>query len=123
MLKDIDKQLEKLYSAYESGSAIAIATHMYIEGDPINFIFTMEDNKFSRLTTVPAFSEWMANSTGAWKKAAPSIQALASIYGVSWDNENGALFLRFRRNEMSVAEAVMRLQQAVAVVCMLSAVR
>ena len=30
--------------------------------------------------------------------------------------ENGALFIRFRRNEMSVAEAVMRLYRAVSVV-------
>lgn len=64
MLKDIAKQLEKLYFAYDGRSDIVIATHMYLEGNPINFIFTMEDNNFSRLTTVPAFSEWMANSTG-----------------------------------------------------------
>ena len=59
------------------------------------------------------FSEWVAWSTGSWKRAAPDIQRLAARYGVQWDNENGALFLRFRRNEMSAAQAILRLQQAV----------
>ena len=117
MLNEIDKQLDTLYRAYESRGTLCIGTHMYLEGDAVNFLFYQEDDKFSRLVTAPAFSEWMACCTGDWKKAAPTIEALARRYGVAWDNQNGALFLRFRRNEMTLAQAILRLQQAVSVVC------
>ena len=122
MLKDIDKQLDTLYRAYEDRSGVRIWTHMYLEGEPVNFQFIREDSKFSRLTTGPAFSRWMAWCTGDWKGAAPAIEALAKPYGVAWDNENGALYLRFRRNELTLAQAVLRLQQAVAVICQLGSV-
>ena len=122
MLKEIDRQLDTMYRAYDDGADIGIWTHMYLEGDPINFRFYRENDKFSRVATGPAFSQWMAWCTGNWKGAAPAIEKLAKPYGVGWDNENGALFLRFRRNEMTVAQAVIRLQQAVAVVCALGPV-
>lgn len=122
MLSEINRQLDSLYQAYETGSYIGIETHMYLEGDPINFRFYQEDDKYSRLTTAPAFSEWMAWCTGSWTKAAPTIEALAKPYGVTWDNENGVLIFRFRRNEMTIAQAILRLQQAVAVICELGSV-
>lgn len=122
MLKEIDRQLDTLYRAYEDRSETRIWTHMYLEGDPINFRFYQEDDKFSRLTTDPAFSQWMAWCTGDWKKAASAIEALAKPYGVTWDNDAGILQLRFRRNEMTVAQAVVRLQQAVAVISALGPV-
>ncbi|MBQ8893990.1 MAG: hypothetical protein IJ043_06225 [Clostridia bacterium] len=122
MLTTISKQLDTLYRGYGDGLGLSIQTHMYLEGDPINFRFYQEDSKFSRLVTPPVFSEWMAWCTGDWKKAAPAIEALAKPYGVSWDNENGVLYLRFRRNEMTIAQAILRLQQAVAVVCALGPV-
>lgn len=122
MLKEINGQLDELYRAYADSPGIGIWTHMYLEGDPINFRFYQEDRKVSRLVTGPGFSEWMAWRTGNWKQAAPVIEALARPYGVAWDNENGALYLRFRRNEMTVAQAIMRLQQATAVICALGPV-
>lgn len=122
MLKEIHKQLETLYRGYDDGAALGIRTHMRLEGEPVNFRFYQENEKYARLVTGPNFSEWMAWCTGNWKKAAPMIEALAKPYGVAWDNENGALFLRFRRNEMTMAEAVMRLQQVAAVVCALGPV-
>ncbi len=119
MLNEISNQLDSFCRAYKDGADIGIWTHMYLEGDPINFRFHQEDNKFSTLTTGASFSEWMAYCTGNWKKASPTIHAIADIYGVVWDDENGSLSIRFRRNEMSIAQAVMRLQQAVAVICTL----
>lgn len=122
MLKEINKQLDSLYRTYELSNGIGIWTHIYLEGQPINFRFEQEDGKFSRLVTTGNFSEWMAWATGDWKKAAPVIEALAKPYGVAWDNENGALYLRFRRNEMSIAQAILRLQQAVCVISALGSV-
>ena len=122
MLKEIDKQLESLYRGYDDGASLGIWTHMRLEGEPINFRFYQEDDKYARLVTNANFAEWMACYTGNWKKASPMIEALARPYGVVWDNENGALYLRFRRNEMTMAEAVMHMQQAAAVVSALGPV-
>lgn len=119
MLREIDRQLDTLYRAYEDGAYLGIRTHMYLDGTPVNFRFYQQDDKISRLVTGPNFSEWMACCAGGWKAAASAIEALAKPYGVTWDSENGSLILQFRRNEMTIAQAVMRLQQATAVICAL----
>ena len=116
MLQKINEQLEKLYCTYERGDCVSIGTWYTIEGDPVNFSFRQEDDKYARITTNRNFAEWMANCTGNWRKATPLIVQLAAMYGVQWDPEDGCLFIRFRRNEMTLAQAIMRLQQAVFVV-------
>jgi hypothetical protein len=116
ILEDISNQLDSLFCTYDALGGISIGTSISFEGDPTNFLFQQEDDKYARITTNRNFSEWMADCTSGWMKAAPRIEELAKPYGVQWDNENGALFIRFRRNEMSVAEAVMRLYRAVSVV-------
>lgn len=116
ILQDIDRQMDKLYCTYESFEGISIATRITFEGNPVNFLFQQEADKYARLTTNRNFSEWIAWCTNGWTQAAPRIQKLAAHYGVRWDNDNGSLYIRFRRNEMTLMEAIMRLQQAVAVV-------
>lgn len=116
MLREINEQLEKLYCTHERNDVVSIGTWYTIEGDPVNFYFTLEDDKYVRITTNEIFSEWIASCTGDWRKATPTIERLASMYAVQWDPENGRLCIRFRRNEMTLAQAVMRLLQAVFVV-------
>lgn len=116
ILQDIDKQSEKLYHTYENYNGTVIATGISYEGNPVNFIFNEENDKYSHISTSNNFSEWIAWRTNGWTKAAPRIEKIASFYGVQWNNETGSLYIRFRRNEMTVAQAVIRLQQAVAVV-------
>ncbi|MBE7065572.1 MAG: hypothetical protein E7384_07180 [Ruminococcaceae bacterium] len=115
-LREIDRQLEKLYSTYENYNGITISTGITYEGNPINFLFQKENDKYVRIYTNKNFSEWIAWCTNGWTKAAPKIEKLAEIYGVQWDNDAGSLYIRFRRNELTLAQAVMRLQQAVSVV-------
>ncbi len=121
-LAEISKQLDELYTAYETYEGTGIGTHIYMEGDPINFIFCQEDDKYARIVTNRNFSERMAWCTNGWTKAAPTIERLAAPYGVQWDNDNGALFIRFRRNEMTIAQAILRLHQAVSVISALGSV-
>lgn len=116
ILEDINEQLDRLYDTYALRDSISIATGYTIEGDPINFLFHQEDDKYACITTNDNFSEWMAWSTDGWCAKAPMIERLARPYGVRWDIENGRLFIRFRRNEMSIAQAVLRLQQAVFII-------
>ena len=115
-LQRINEQLDQLYRTNEAWGTMSIATWYRLEGDAMNFQFTLEDDKYARITTNRNFSEYIAWSTGDWKKAKDVIEKLASIYAVSWDPVNGALFIRFRRNEMTLAQAIMRLQQAVFVI-------
>jgi hypothetical protein len=113
ILRDINAQLTKLYYIYESSNSIHIATWYRIDGAPINFHFYQEDGKYSRITTNDHFTEWMTCYPDGLDKAAPLIERLAATYGVHWDLENKNLFIQFRRNEMTLAQAVMRLLQAV----------
>lgn len=122
ILTDISNQLDKLYRVYETYEGIGIGTYVHLEGDPINFLFFQEDDKYARIVTNRNFSEWMAWCTDGWTKAAPAIERLAAPYGVQWDNDQGALFIRFRRNEMTIAQAILRLQQAVSVISALESV-
>ena len=116
ILQDINRRMEMLYRTFDSYEGIGIVTGITYEGDPVNFQFCQEDDKYARITTNRNFSEWMEWCTGDWQAAAPKIERLAAPYGVQWDSEEGKLFIRFRRNEMTLAQAVLRLQQAVAVV-------
>ena len=119
MLKKISEQLEMLYctdATHELKAAVSIGTWYTIEGDPINFLFIQEDDKYSRITTNRNFSDWMSWCIRDSARAAEPISQLAARYGVQWDPENEILFIRFRRNEMTLAQAIMRLQQAVFVV-------
>lgn len=116
ILEDINRQLDRLYCTDDLKDGVSIGTWYTIEGDPINFIFYQEDEKYARIVTNASFSEWMAWCTNGWRKKAPVIERLAAFYGVQWDNEEGRLFIRFRRNEVSIAQAILRLQQAVFVV-------
>lgn len=116
ILDQINSRLELLYRTDSLKDSLSIATWYTIEGNPINFQFIQEDDKYARLATDRNFAEWMASCTGSWRKAAPDIERLSALYGVQWDPEDGCLFIRFRRNEMPLAQAVLRLQQAVFVV-------
>ena len=116
ILKEISSQLDKLYCTSDLSDGISIGTHISFEGDRVNFCYLQEDEKYSRIVTNRNFSEWIAWSTGNWRAAAPIIEHLAKPYGVQWDNDEGALFIRFRRNEMTLTQAVIRLQQAVFVI-------
>ena len=117
ILQDINKQLDKLYSTTQCADHISIGTRFTVEGDPVNFLFYQDGSKYCSIVTNRNFSEWIACSTNGWRKAAPLIEKAVKPYGVQWDNEEGRLYIRFRRNEMTVAQALLCLQQAVYVIC------
>lgn len=116
ILQEINHQLDQLYCTGDRTPGIRIGTWHTIEGDPINFYFYQEDEKYAKLVTNENFSGWMQWCTDGQEEANAYIDRLAGIYGVKWDREHQCLFLRFRRNEMTLAQAILRLQQAVFVV-------
>lgn len=114
-LKEVSRQLDEIYSTHESFGGTIICPDIFFDGEEMNFIFSLEEEKFARIEVSSNFAERMAWCTGDWKKATPVIRRLAKPYGVEWDNERGILYIRFRRNEMTVGQAVSRLKQAVLV--------
>ncbi len=115
-LKEVSRQLDELYSTHESFSGTIICPDIFFDGEEMNFIFSLEEEKFTRIEVSSNFAERMAWCTGDFRMAVPAIRRLAKPYGVEWDDEKGVLYIRFRRNEMSIARAVLRLEQAVLVV-------
>lgn len=115
-LEKVSIALDSLYATRDYRDSTVIRPHLFFEGDGMTFLFHLESEKYAQIRLSPNFAEWMAWCTDSWKKAAPKITQLAEPYGVQWDNEEGLLFIRFRRNEMTVSEAVLRLHQAALVV-------
>ena len=115
-LKEVSEQLDGLYSTKDSYNGTNIYPDIFWDGDGMGFLFSLEEDKYARIEVSSNFGEWIACCTGDWKKATPTIRRLAKPYNVEWDEERGILFIRFRRNEMTVGQAVSRLKQAVLVV-------
>lgn len=111
-LEQVSNALDELYSTRDYIDSTIIYPSLYFDGDGMTFLFRLESDKYAEIRLSPNFAEWMAYCTNGWKKAAPTIEQLAAPYGVQWDNDEGVLFLRFRRNEMTVSQAVLRLHQA-----------
>lgn len=115
-LDTVSKALDGLYSTRDHIDSTIIYPGLSFDGDGMTFLFRLESDKYAELRLSPNFAEWMAYCTNGWKQAAPAIAQLAAPYGVQWDNEEGVLYIRFRRNEMTVSQAVLRLHQAALVV-------
>lgn len=117
ILQDLCSQLDRLYQTtpyYED--QILIYPSLFFDGDGMRFTFRLEEDKYARIEISENFGEWMACYPGGWKAVEPHIRRFTEPFGVEWDGERGILFIRFRRNEMSVAQAVLRLEQAALVV-------
>jgi hypothetical protein len=113
ILIDVIDQIDMLYSTRDLHDSIQIATGYRIDGAPINFHFYQEDEKYAYITTNAHFTDWLSCYPDGLSNAAPLIEQLASLYDVHWDCDHGRLVIRFRRNEITLAQAVMRLLQAV----------
>ena len=115
-LEQVSNALDKLYSTRAYTNSTIIHPGLSFDGDGMTFLFRLESDKYAQIRLSPNFSEWMAYCTDGWKAVAPQIEQLAAPYGVQWDNDEGVLFIRFRRNEITISEAVLRLHQAALVV-------
>ena len=115
-LKEVNHRLNSWPDTQNSPDGIIIHPEIFFDGEEICFLFTQKEDKCARIQTTANLGERLACCTNDWKKATPIIQDLIRPYGVNWDENQGVLFLQFRRNEMSITQAVMRMIQAVFVV-------
>lgn len=115
-LKEVSETLDCLYNSKELHDHTVIFPKVRFDGDSMFFRFRLEEEKYCLLETSDNFGEWLACCTpDGWKEAAPVIRRLAQPYGVDFDPATGRLFIRFRRNALTLAQAVLRLEQAMLV--------
>ncbi len=115
-LKEVSEMLDYLYAGKDLRDHTIIFPKVRFDGDSMFFRFRLEEEKYCLLETSDNFGEWLACCTpDGWKEAVPVIRRLADPYGVEFDAVKGRLFIRFRRNELPLAQAVLRLEQAMLV--------
>ena len=110
-LKDVTNQMNTLFATSDGDGYTTIDPHINYQGDKITFRFYLEDDKYSRIELSPNASEILANCSGG-NSAEAIMSKLSKPYNVEYDREKCVLFIRFRRNEMTLAEAILRLEQA-----------
>ena len=118
MLNEIEKYVgENLFRAYPAGNQTRISSGIHMGGDGMPCRISFEEDKYCRLSTVNPFDEWMACALrDGWNSATEQIREIAGHFGVQWDEREGCLFIRFRRNEMSITQAMIRLHTAMRII-------
>lgn len=88
-----------------------IQTYLFLDGESTG-IYYNTDGKEIELKTDGNFSEslWLFYE---YEKYLPYIEKICARLGLSWDGEKGVLSLRFRRNDMTLSEAVMRMEEGI----------
>lgn len=110
-LEEAKNQMSTLFDTSNRDGYTTIDPHINYQGNKITFRFYLEDDKYSKIELSPNAREILANCAGG-NSAKPIMQKLCAPYKVEYDSEKCVLFIRFRRNEMTLAEAVLRLEQA-----------
>ena len=118
MLNEIEKYVrENLFHAYPVGNQIHISSGVRMSGDGMPCRICFEEDKYCRISTVNPFDEWMAFVLrDGWYSSTDQIREIAGHFGVQWDEKEGCLFIRFRRNEMSITQAMIRLHTAMRII-------
>ena len=88
-----------------------IQTYLFLDGESTGLYYNT-DGKQIELKTDGNFSEslWLFYE---YEKYLPYIEKICDRLGLSWDGEKGVLSLRFRRNDMTLSEAVMRMEEGI----------
>ena len=113
-LKEIERALSELYATSDHFGKTVINPSLFLDGDGTVFFFTLEENKYMRIETDDNFEAFFEQISEIerddyWKY----VERINKRYGTEWDQEKRRIFIRFRRNDMSIGEAVTRLHQAV----------
>lgn len=104
--------MDTLFETKDADGYTIIDPHIRFDSDKITFRFYLEDEKYSKIELSPNSREIIGYLIGNRESFSDTIEALASRYHVTWDKYTHLLFIRFRRNEMALSQAVMRLTQA-----------
>ena len=110
-MKDNENQ-SSLYGLYDVRNSLII-TGMFFDGDSANIKFETQPDKYIRISTDENFEAFSETAfIDFYEDYAEYINEINKRYGTSWDSEKRQLFLRFRRNDMTITEAVTKLHGA-----------
>lgn len=116
MDKEINSALSSIYDV--RGDRIIPGT--FWDGDGCTMIFESEDNKYIRISSdenFEAFTEQVFIE--CYEEYKEYVSDINERYGTLWDPRRRQLYIRFRRNDMSIAEAVTKLHGAMMLVAAL----
>ena len=97
-----------------------IITGTFWDGDSCNMIFQIKEDKYIEISSdenFEAFTEdvFIENA----EDYTEYVKKINKRYGTEWDEDKRRLYIRFRRNDMSISEAVMRLHGAMMLIAAL----
>lgn len=112
-MKQLSASLDALFDVSEHGGVTYVHPHIFFDGEGSGFKLYTLDSHTCRITTDRSFSEWYGYiSTDDEKRFEEFTKLICKRYGVEWDGESLTLSITFRRNEYTLAEAIMRLEGA-----------
>ena len=108
----ISKNLDTLYSVTDGIEHLYIDSGMSLDGVGTVLIFTIEEGRYMKLSCDRNFMEWFDGALEFYDEYIGSINAICARFGVTFDESQGCVYLRFRRNEMSITAAVTKMHGA-----------
>ena len=110
---DYKELKEALNGLYFSKNGDYISTGYYLNGEALGFHISFLEDKYVRICTNEAFALWFENVYVVEREEyMPFVERICNRFGVAWSDGERCLFIKFRRNELSLAEAVTRLHAA-----------
>ncbi len=95
------------------GEAIRMETSICLtcDGEGVVFFLTVEDGHRTKITASKTFSDWLEYTVYGTNDFRDKIQRICARFGCTWDFDKKELYILFRRNEFTLAEAYFRLTQ------------
>lgn len=110
---DYGELKSSLEGLYRSGEGEYISTGLCLNGEGFGIYISLEEDKYTRLYTNEAFALWFENVYVIEREQyMPYVDAICKRYGVIWNEKEKHLYVRFRRNELTLSEGVTRLHAA-----------
>ena len=113
-VKTVSQILKARYDAEDYyGQSIKMSTDIcsVCDGDGVVFFLTVEENHYTKITASSTLSDWLQYTVYGTNDYESRIQCVCERFDCTWDFDKKELFISFRRNEYTLAQAFFRLQQ------------
>ncbi len=113
-VNELKEGLELLFGTYAmpSDNKILISTPHNFDGEYAGVYFEECEGHSVRLTSHENFNDWMDHLTLYPEYYSKEVEAISKRYGTEYSFSENRLTLKFRRNEMTLAEGIMRISKA-----------
>ncbi|MBQ9070733.1 MAG: hypothetical protein IJY23_05235 [Clostridia bacterium] len=116
MNSEIESVLHEIYDV-RSGFIIP---GTFWDGDGCKILFEQEEDKNIRLSSCENFEAFTEQVfIDNFEDYTEYVSKINKRFGTAWDSKRRQIYIRFRRNDMSIAEAVTRLHGAMMLIAAL----